>query len=363
MLDVDGATGLVRVEAGITLNALSEQLSAHGLAMPNLGDIDVQSIAGAMATGTHGTGATPARTSPPRCRRSQLVTADGERGRARRRRRTARRPGQRRRARRGQCRHVAGRPGLHARGRRRAGSARGDARAARRPLGAANDHFEFFTFPHSPLALTRTNNRTDAAAAAARRAWSPGRTTSCSRTTRCEAFCRVGRARPSVDPGDQPDDLAPCGIEPAHRPLRPHLRLAAARALHRDGVRDPARARLPRRCAPCAALDDRFDRPLPDRGPAGRARRRAALPRRRPRDRVRRRAHVPRHGVGAVLPRRRGDHGRLRRPPALGQAPLPDRGDARAALPGVGRASRPCATASIPDRVFTNGYVERVLGP
>jgi L-gulonolactone oxidase len=25
-----------------------------------------------------------------------------------------------------------------------------------------NDHFEFFTFPHSPLALTRTNNRVDA---------------------------------------------------------------------------------------------------------------------------------------------------------------------------------------------------------
>src|SRR6185369_3034666 len=26
----------------------------------------------------------------------------------------------------------------------------------------ANDHFELFTFPHSPLALTRTNNRSDA---------------------------------------------------------------------------------------------------------------------------------------------------------------------------------------------------------
>src|SRR5690606_37005418 len=32
-------------------------LAAHGLALPNLGDIDAQTIAGALATGTHGTGA------------------------------------------------------------------------------------------------------------------------------------------------------------------------------------------------------------------------------------------------------------------------------------------------------------------
>jgi L-gulono-1,4-lactone dehydrogenase len=47
----------VRVEAGIRLHALSRELLARGLAMPNLGDIDVQSLAGALATGTHGTGA------------------------------------------------------------------------------------------------------------------------------------------------------------------------------------------------------------------------------------------------------------------------------------------------------------------
>ena len=50
------ATGLVRVEAGIRLKALSRELHARGLAMPNLGDIDAQSLAGALATGTHGTG-------------------------------------------------------------------------------------------------------------------------------------------------------------------------------------------------------------------------------------------------------------------------------------------------------------------
>src|SRR4051794_27023511 len=56
VLDADAASGLVRVEAGIRLRALSRELHARGLAMPNLGDIDAQSLAGALATGTHGTG-------------------------------------------------------------------------------------------------------------------------------------------------------------------------------------------------------------------------------------------------------------------------------------------------------------------
>jgi L-gulonolactone oxidase len=56
VLDADRPSGLVRVEAGITLHALSARLAGLGLAMENLGDIDVQSMAGAMATGTHGTG-------------------------------------------------------------------------------------------------------------------------------------------------------------------------------------------------------------------------------------------------------------------------------------------------------------------
>ncbi|MEP1125637.1 MAG: D-arabinono-1,4-lactone oxidase [Ilumatobacter sp.] len=47
----------VTVQAGIRLFELNEQLARRGLAMPNLGDIDRQSIAGAMSTATHGTGA------------------------------------------------------------------------------------------------------------------------------------------------------------------------------------------------------------------------------------------------------------------------------------------------------------------
>lgn len=55
----DPATGnaLVTVGAGIRLHQLNRLLAERGLAMQNLGDIDRQSIAGAVSTGTHGTGA------------------------------------------------------------------------------------------------------------------------------------------------------------------------------------------------------------------------------------------------------------------------------------------------------------------
>lgn len=53
---VDRVTGRVTVQAGITLRRLGDELAAVGLAMPNLGDIDVQSVAGAINTATHGTG-------------------------------------------------------------------------------------------------------------------------------------------------------------------------------------------------------------------------------------------------------------------------------------------------------------------
>jgi FAD-linked oxidoreductase len=57
VLHADAATGLVTVEAGITLRRLNAALDALGLAMTNLGDIDAQTISGATSTGTHGTGA------------------------------------------------------------------------------------------------------------------------------------------------------------------------------------------------------------------------------------------------------------------------------------------------------------------
>ena len=48
---------LVTVGAGMPLYALNAVLAEHGLAVPNLGDIDAQTVAGAVSTGTHGTGA------------------------------------------------------------------------------------------------------------------------------------------------------------------------------------------------------------------------------------------------------------------------------------------------------------------
>ncbi len=52
----DPAARTVTVEAGISLHDLSEELAGRGLALENMGDINVQSIAGATSTATHGTG-------------------------------------------------------------------------------------------------------------------------------------------------------------------------------------------------------------------------------------------------------------------------------------------------------------------
>jgi L-gulonolactone oxidase len=56
VVDVDTSTNVARVHAGTRLYALGAALAQRGLAMENLGDINVQSIAGATSTGTHGTG-------------------------------------------------------------------------------------------------------------------------------------------------------------------------------------------------------------------------------------------------------------------------------------------------------------------
>ncbi|MEU4559248.1 D-arabinono-1,4-lactone oxidase [Actinoplanes sp. NPDC023936] len=55
LVGIDGP--LVTVQAGMRLSTLNAVLAENGLAMPNLGDIDAQTVAGAISTGTHGTGA------------------------------------------------------------------------------------------------------------------------------------------------------------------------------------------------------------------------------------------------------------------------------------------------------------------
>lgn len=53
----DGAdVTLVRVQAGITIAALNAHLRSQGLALPNMGGFDGQTIAGVISTSTHGSG-------------------------------------------------------------------------------------------------------------------------------------------------------------------------------------------------------------------------------------------------------------------------------------------------------------------
>ena len=160
VLDADASSGLVRVEAGIRLRALSRELHARGLAMPNLGDIDVQSLAGALSTGTHGTGTRLPNLSG-QVESVELVLADGSE------------------------RTVAGGDELRA-ARVSLGTLGVIAAVTLRCVPAfrlhntdrpeplegvldglqeradAHDHFEFWTFPHSDIALTRTHDRTHA---------------------------------------------------------------------------------------------------------------------------------------------------------------------------------------------------------
>jgi L-gulonolactone oxidase len=56
VLDLDRSSGLVKVEAGAVLAELNPRLDGFGLALANLGDVDRQTLAGAISTATHGTG-------------------------------------------------------------------------------------------------------------------------------------------------------------------------------------------------------------------------------------------------------------------------------------------------------------------
>ena len=114
VVDADPATGLVRVGGGTVLADLNEELHRLGLAMENLGDIDRQTIAGAISTGTHGTGA-KLRNISSQVEALELVLADGsvrELG-AERRGAAAGGAGRGRRARRDLRRDAALRPRLH----------------------------------------------------------------------------------------------------------------------------------------------------------------------------------------------------------------------------------------------------------
>ncbi|MFL6161258.1 MAG: D-arabinono-1,4-lactone oxidase [Jatrophihabitantaceae bacterium] len=77
IISADRHTGLVTVAAGTTLRELNIALWKMGLSLANLGDIDAQTISGAISTGTHGTGRAFGGLAT-QVRGLQLVTADGE---------------------------------------------------------------------------------------------------------------------------------------------------------------------------------------------------------------------------------------------------------------------------------------------
>lgn len=76
LVDVDSERNEVEVWAGTPLHQLGPLLAAHGLAQHNLGDINAQTLAGAIATGTHGTGIQLGSLSSQVCGFT-LIDADG----------------------------------------------------------------------------------------------------------------------------------------------------------------------------------------------------------------------------------------------------------------------------------------------
>jgi FAD-linked oxidoreductase len=164
VVDADVESGLVKVEAGITLRDLSAALWRRGMAMENLGDIDRQTLAGAISTATHGTGA-GFRNLSAQVEALELVLADGsvlevsERSDV--------------------DAYRAARVGLGALGviysvtlravpaftLHRVDSPRPveETLASIDELGARSEHFEFFVFPYTDTALTIERNRTDRA--------------------------------------------------------------------------------------------------------------------------------------------------------------------------------------------------------
>jgi len=156
----DTQTGLVTVRAGTTLRTLNAELSGLGLAMANLGDIDAQTLAGALSTGTHGTGARLGGLAT-QVEALDLVLADGSLVTCS----ATSRPKL----------FAAARIGLGALGVITSVTLRCvpsfTLAADERPvpvddvleqfdsLAAANDHFEFYWFPYGRQALVKRNNR------------------------------------------------------------------------------------------------------------------------------------------------------------------------------------------------------------
>ena len=202
MLQADSESGLVTVQAGMPLHVLNRALASADLAMSNLGDIDLQTVAGAISTGTHGTGQRLGGLAT-QVRGLQVVLGDGSVVRC----------------------SADERPELFGAARVGLGAlgvltevtlqcepafvlhAREEAMHIDRvmadfdEMAERNEHFEFFWFPHTETAVVKQNNRL--ARGEARQPLGPVRTwveAELLGNTAFGAVCQLGLRRPSLIP-------------------------------------------------------------------------------------------------------------------------------------------------------------------
>jgi FAD-linked oxidoreductase len=187
----------VTVEAGITIRELGPALADGGLALENQGDVDAQTIAGAISTATHGTGGRFANISS-QVTAVRVVTAGGDVSTLD-----------------AGDDLLAARVSLGALGAISAVTLRCvpafTIHRVDRPLPLddvlaridehvdSNDHFELFVFPHTRTALTLTSQRTDREPRPAGRAQVLLRDVLLENAA-LEAACRTGRRFPALIP-------------------------------------------------------------------------------------------------------------------------------------------------------------------
>ncbi len=198
--ELDREAGTVTVESGLPLSRLNRLLEATGLSLTNMGDIEVQTVAGATSTGTHGTGRDSGSLSA-QIRALEIVLADG----------TVQ-----------QCSPTenaelfqGARLGLGALGVVSAITFGVEPAflltAHEKPMSfdevlagfdeftAVNEHFEFYWFPHTDRCSTKRNNRSQGPAAPLPpfKAWLDDDFLS---NTVWEGACRIGRRFPGTIP-------------------------------------------------------------------------------------------------------------------------------------------------------------------